>query len=334
MYDVQHSERTRATTKRLDTLHSASYFSPAVSRALAEVGLEHPSGGYLASRAAALGRVPASVVAATFYSFNVDFISEFVPACWETAAPEAVLAARLRGVEAMVAEIFAADGVETAALAAAAAEAVALLEPVLAAMPPDGRPLFAAHAEALTEAVSGSEGPLAPFVRLWAAATLLREFRGDGHIAALIGHDLTGLESVILHTATGTTFTQRATLKSRGWPAERWDACVEQLIDRGLLARRIEDAPGAGSGEAAPGSGSGAGDDSDGRLQLADEAIALRAAIEDATDHSVARSWSVLEEPEQVRLAELAQQLARPVLKAGVFPARAFAASAPFAQRS
>ena len=243
----------------------------------------------------------------------------------------------------MVAEIFAADGVETAALAAAAAEAVALLEPVLAAMPPDGRPLFAAHAEALTEAVSGSEGPLAPFVRLWAAATLLREFRGDGHIAALIGHDLTGLESVILHTATGTTFTQRATLKSRGWPAERWDACVEQLIDRGLLARRIEDAPGAGSGEAAPGSGSGeaapgsgsgAGDDSDGRLQLTDEAIALRAAIEDATDHSVARSWSVLEEPEQVRLAELAQQLARPVLKAGVFPARAFAASAPFAQRS
>lgn len=325
MYDAQHIERIRTTTKRLDALHSASYFAPAVTRALGEAGLTHPSAGYFASRAAALGRVPASVVAATFYSFNADFISEFVPACWDVAAPEAVLAARHRGVENMMAEIFTAEGVETDALADAAAEVLTLLQPVLEVMLPDGRPLFAAHAEALSEGIETSDGALAPFTQLWAAITLLREYRGDGHIAALISHDLTGLESVILHTATGTTFTARATLKSRGWPQEMWDTYVEGLIDNGLLERTTP----AGDGS----DDDGRGDDADGRLALTDEAIVLREAIEDATDDTVAHSWSMLDEHEHARLDELSKPLARTVLKSGVFPAKVFAPGSPMGRR-
>ncbi|MCT1657665.1 SCO6745 family protein [Brevibacterium luteolum] len=324
MYDAQHIERIRTTTKRLDALHSASYFSPAVARALAEIGLTHPSGGYFAARSAALGRVPASVVAATFYSFNADFISEFVPACWDLAAPEAVLAARHRGVEEMMAEIFTAEGVETDALADAAAEVLTLLQPVLEVMLPDGRTLFAAHAEALSEGIATSDGVLAPLTQLWAAVTLLREYRGDGHIAALLAHDLTGLESVILHVASGTSFTARAARRSRGWSHEIWETYVEGLIDNGLLQRTGQhtDAEAADPEQVATGG-----------LALTDEAIVLREAIEDATDDTVAHAWSMLDEHEHARLAELATPLARTVVKSGVFPAKVFAPGSGMVRR-
>jgi len=35
---------------------------------------------------------------------------------------------------------------------------------------------------------------------------LLREYRGDGHIAALVAHGLSGIEALITHIATGTGF--------------------------------------------------------------------------------------------------------------------------------
>ena len=59
----------------------------------------------------------------------------------------------------------------------------------------DGRPRYAGHAEL--------DWPNAPYAQLWHAITLLREYRGDGHIAALVTHGLSGLEALITHIAMG-----------------------------------------------------------------------------------------------------------------------------------
>ncbi len=91
----------------------------------------------------------------------------------------------------------------------------------------DGRALYAGHAEL--------DWPDAPYAQLWHAITLLREYRGDGHIAALATHGLNGIEALITHIATGTGFDPEFGRRLRGWSQEQWDAAVTGLEERGLL---------------------------------------------------------------------------------------------------
>ena len=60
---------------------------------------------------------------------------------------------------------------------------------------PEGRPLYAGHASL--------EWPDEPHLVLWHAITLLREFRGDGHVAALLEADVDGCEALVTHAASG-----------------------------------------------------------------------------------------------------------------------------------
>jgi hypothetical protein len=70
---------------------------------------------------------------------------------------------------------------------------------------------------------------------LWHAVTLLREFRGDGHVAALVGAELDGCEALVTHAASGAIGVD-VLRRSREWPQEEWDAASRRLRERGLLA--------------------------------------------------------------------------------------------------
>jgi hypothetical protein len=77
-----------------------------------------------------------------------------------------------------------------------------------------------------------------PVARLWHAATLLREHRGDGHIAALVAEGIGGTESHVLHTL------------SEGIPAEKFGrvhhlpvAQLTAVVD-GMRARGLIEASG------------------------------------------------------------------------------------------
>ena len=91
----------------------------------------------------------------------------------------------------------------------------------------DGRPLYAGHAELAW--------PQSPHAQLWHAITLLREYRGDGHIAALVTHGLSGIEALITHIATGTGFDPEVRQAVAGLDQEQWDDAVGALTTRGLL---------------------------------------------------------------------------------------------------
>jgi cysteine desulfurase family protein (TIGR01976 family) len=67
------------------------------------------------------------------------------------------------------------------------AEAVALARRATEGCTPDGRPLYAAHADL--------EWPESLPLQLFHAITLLREHRGDGHVAVLVAEGVSGLES-------------------------------------------------------------------------------------------------------------------------------------------
>src|SRR5215211_7372757 len=210
----------RKTWRTLEPYHGLIYFAPEAAEAYAALGI-HGFDGYFASRAAPMGAVPAEVVIATFFNFNPTIVHHAIPAAWAATTPAALLEARLQAVEASLhrtaGELLADASVARAAvLARTAAEGCS----------PVGRPLYAGHASL--------PWPEDPVLALWHAITLLREFRGDGHVACLVEAGLDGIDALVFHAASGDV--PRAALQgSRQWDDASWDASVASLGARGFV---------------------------------------------------------------------------------------------------
>jgi hypothetical protein len=269
----------RKTWRTLEPLHGLIYFAPEADEAYAALGLRGNRMGYFASRSAAMGPVTAAVVVATFYNFNPELVESAIPQAWQLASPSAILDARLAAAVRALRRTLpdGAEGspelAEAAGLARRAAEA--------AVQRPAGRPLFAAHA-----ALPWPDEPLAV---LWHAQTLLREFRGDAHVASLLLYGIGPVEALITHGATGEV--PMPTLQStRAWPEEAWKAAEESLRSRGYLA-------------------------ADGTLT--EEGSRLREAVEHRTDVASLVAYEPLGEDGCERLRALCRPFSRAVVSAG-----------------
>ncbi len=202
----------------LETLHAVTYFAPGVADAGRAIGLKGFWQTYFAFRAAPLGGVGPEAVVAIFAGFHPNMVGRALPAAWEVATPARCLEAR-RSV--------AATSLRHAGVTDAIVEAaVAPLEAAVARLDVTGRPLGAAN-------LGVARGR--PAVEdLWQLATVVREHRGDGHVAALVGAGLTGVEAHLLQTpAKG--LPADAILQARGLSADDWAAAGRALGDRGLL---------------------------------------------------------------------------------------------------
>ena len=213
---------SRRTWMTLEPIHGMVYFTPhgpPTYDALGLKGRQH----YFAPRGAALGAASPEVTISTFYNFSPAVVRAAIPSAWDVATPGAVLDARYRVVDASLREaggaLIGSDDVKNAAELAKRAALVAC-ESL------EGRPLFAAHANL--------PWPDDDHLVLWHAQTLLREFRGDGHIALLVSQGLSGIEALITHAATG--LVPAAILQSmRGWTDEEWSVGIRGLRERGLI---------------------------------------------------------------------------------------------------
>ncbi|CAM5453353.1 SCO6745 family protein [Streptomyces aurantiogriseus] len=206
----------------LEPLHAVLYFAPEVLEEAGALGYstEDRWSSYFPLRAAPLGPVGTEAVASAFYSFRPGMVARYVDGMWKAAGPEAALAARLRGIDRTYRTLFgdrtgSPELVEAAALVRRAAEAADLA----------GRPLAAANA--------ALDWPSEPHLQLWQAATILREHRGDGHLAALLTAGLDPVEALVSFAAVGAASVER--FESRGWTPEEWAAARERLTARGLL---------------------------------------------------------------------------------------------------
>jgi hypothetical protein len=216
------SSMARQMWRALETLHMTVYWAPEAHAAYRQAGLRGGWMGYFASRSAAMGPVPAEVVMATFYNFHPRMVRRAIPDAWGFAPPEAVLAARFEGIDAALRRLLG-DWADTPE----AAEAAALARQAMEGRDPAGRPLFAAHA--------ALPWPEAPHLGLWHAATLYREFRGDGHVACLLAERIDGLEAHVLAAGAG-QLPGSVLREYRGWSEEEWDAAAGRLRDRGWVA--------------------------------------------------------------------------------------------------
>lgn len=257
----------------VEPLHAVVYFAPETAAAAKAAGLRGYWMGYFAGRLAPLGPIGPAPATSVLFGFAPAMVARALPDAWSFASPDAVLGSRLAAVEAAL----------DRTLGAGHEELMTLLERAAAACRFDGRPLAAAW--------SAVPRPAGVPGRLWLAATVLREHRGDGHVLAAVHAGLTGLETTLTHIGDGVV--GRADVQPhRGWTEDDWTAAAGRLRARGLL-------------------------DASGRLT--DAGAAVRTRLEEDTDRLASAPVDALRE-DLDRLLELAVPLSRAVIDAGVVP--------------
>jgi len=261
--DQRRRDEVRALWAVTEPLHSIVYFGSEHAEAMRGLGLRGWWMGYFASRSAPLGEVPVAVVSASHYTFRPSMVARALPDAWTYSTPQAVLAARLDAVERMMA------GLDPEVVA----ELAELLVPVARSADCAGRPLAAANQDL--------ELPASPAGRLWWAATVLREHRGEGHVAALVAHGVGRLEALVL--ARARSGVEVGLLRrNRGWSESEWEAAEAGLAGAGLLAGDRLTAAGAALHEAVERStdtAAAAAWPSTGLVELYDRAVALSGAL-------------------------------------------------------
>ncbi len=251
-------------------LHVFSYFAPETDQRLVALGLDRGRMCYFASRAAPMGAVGSGVVTATFYNFSPALVGRCIPEAWQRADPPAVVAARLDAVDAALTRLLGADVLASTELTTLAG----LVRTAAGACCADGRPLYAAHADL--------DWPDPPHLGLWHALTLLREHRGDGHIAALVTAGIGGTEAHVLHALFVDMPAERFDRVSH-LPRAQLGAVVDAMRTRGLIG-------------------------ADGWLTAAGRQIKKR--VETLTDELAAPAYDILERDELDQLIEHLEPLA------------------------
>lgn len=208
-----------------------NFFAPEPNEEMVRLGFRNYWDGYFAGRSAPLGRVPAEVVHAAFYNFADGEVARHIPKVWEQTTPEAAHAARERGCVAALRRILG-DLVDTPGLARAAE----LLAKASHAAPTEGRVMYAG--------LRALPMPDQPLPRLWHAANLLREHRGDGHIAALVSERIGGIEAHVLSALDSDIYPAETFGRIHHLPKPYLARVMDGLRDRGLLdaAGRFTDA--------------------------------------------------------------------------------------------
>jgi hypothetical protein len=262
---------------RFEPVHAVTYFSPEARSAFDELGFRGFWMGYFAGRSAPFGIVPTEVVTAAFYNFTAQRVAKALSAAWQVASPADALRVREQSAVAALRRYGVTN--DEARVAADLAGKAARRAPL------DGRPLFGANA-----ALDWPEEPLA---RLWHAVTLLREQRGDGHVAVLVSHSVSGRESNVLHAAAGRV-PKDMIMRSRDYDEDQWGLYHQRLARRGLL-------------------------DADG--ELTDAGRNLKQRIEDTTDELALSALNGLDDDEVEALFLALTPITRKVVAAGDVPA-------------
>lgn len=290
--------QTRRLRDALEPLAGSVYFAPETHQAFQDLGFGPSNPGfrgveapnqeaYFVSRGGCLGQVPGETITAAFGVFSPDVVVPATERGWAIAGRDAVLDARLRGTTAFLERALTSTPDEVA-------RATELLLRGADAAGLAGRALFAG--------LRSLGLPDDPIGALWRAADLVREHRGDCHIAAWTGADLSGPEIMLL-TELWWGLPRRSYALTRGWSTEAFDQADNELVERGLLT------------EVGP----------DGALT--DAGLDLRRRIEADTDGLERRAVTAIAGPAGAdidELIDLLEPMAADIIAQNGYPAQAF----------
>ena len=186
------------------------------NEALAKLGLDFLS-AYVWGRAAALGEPPPAVVVAAFGVFEPNLVGALYEMGRQACGRAEVLATRTEATVRSLAAIL--EGADVAGAAAALRRATEAADGT-------GRVLFSG--------LRSLEWPDEPVGQLWRACELLREHRGDSHLAASVAAGLDPVEmNVLSELWLGMPIGSHAT--TFGWPQEAAEEAASRLRTRGFV---------------------------------------------------------------------------------------------------
>lgn len=262
----------RALRDAIEPIATICFWSEPAYDAYAAVGLNFLT-GYVWGRASVLGEADPAVAAAGFGVFEPGLIANLYDAGRQACGLAQVRAAKEGGAVTALRQVLGDTDVTAA---------VEVLRAICAAADPTGRPLHAG--------LAALPWPADPLGQLWHVCSVLREYRGDGHLAACVAAGLTGLEANLL-TEAYVGWDTLAYTGSRGWSPEAMQRASTGLAEQGLLLGGV----------------------------LTDAGRSLRDGLELATDRSVSRAVSAA----GPALADTVQQLQEwsgRIVEAGWFP--------------
>jgi hypothetical protein len=250
--------RTQPALRSIETAFSASVLHPDVLAALRALGTDvnDVAEVNIVTRSAAMRTDNPAVVWATFFNPNPAGIHRLVPSTWAATTFDAVLAAQSGALDGPFKMATASmDRAELSELAGLCRKVVETANDNC-----EGRPLFAG--------LASMPLPTEDHMMVWHAARLLREHRGDGHIAALVVEGLGRIDALVVHAAMLPGFAD-GLRRSRRWSMDEWNASMASLRTRGWLTDH--DAP-----------------------TFTDEGRARRQWIEDRTDQLAAVAFDTI----------------------------------------
>lgn len=200
----------------IEVVHDVVYFAPDIRERFDAIGLHGWWMAYFASRSAALGTPGPELVTALFHGFAPRLVSKALPDAWALASRESILDTRLQLARDALAPAVGETDVEPLTVA---------LEAIIDGIDFAGRPLAAAHASV--------DRPDDAIGRLWWAATVLREYRGDSHVALLTAHELDGTAANAFAVADGRAPERQR--EARGWTEDEWEDAFIRLDRRGWV---------------------------------------------------------------------------------------------------
>jgi hypothetical protein len=217
--DDELHEVARRLRDAVEPIAAAVFFAPEAQEGFEALGLNYFE-GYFCSRSACLGTAPWRVVAGVFAAFNPAVVERAVTGGWQKTDPASLVEARLAAARDQMRRMVGEPGDDVV-------KAADILLSLTDDLDMSGRAMYAG--------LRGLPVPGAddPYGRLFRAAELVREHRGDGHIAAWIGH----VDSVEISALSERWWDIPAGsyIWTRGWDEAAATAARERLTARGLL---------------------------------------------------------------------------------------------------
>ena len=212
-------ERTRTLRNVCEPIGANVYFAPEAHQRYTALGLNGMS-GYFSSRGASLGRPSGMVVASAFGVFSPAIVVPAIDAGWAATTPEAILQARYDGATASLRRLLpeASDGDML--------RAVELLQRGLADAEHAGHPLYSG--------LRSLPFPEEPVGQLWRMCDMVREHRGDSHIAVWTRAGVRPIE-IQLMSELQMGIPLKTYSLTRGWTVEQMDAAIAGMREKGWM---------------------------------------------------------------------------------------------------
>jgi hypothetical protein len=213
-------ERTRLLRNVCEPIGANVYFAPEAHKAYAALGLQGYGSGYFCSRSASMGVLSGMAVASAFGVFSPAVVVPAVDAGWAIVQRDALLRARYEGAVASLRRLL--GDIDIKLLV----RAVEALRRGLSAAEHAGHPIYSG--------LRSLPWPDEDIGQLWRCCDMVREHRGDSHIAVWTKAMIAPVE-IQLMSELQMGIPLKTYSLTRGWTVEQMDAAITGMRAKGWM---------------------------------------------------------------------------------------------------